>query len=132
MQWLLCVLSCVFPSQATSQPQKGQAELARAMVLEQSEQDLKGASFDGFGEDWPLSYADLAPYYDLVEDYVGITGMAEGVDELPDSRFHPPMGLSCAEWQVRQSRSAWQAMQVSRLCRAACPWPELKDRCESW
>jgi choline dehydrogenase-like flavoprotein len=66
-----------------------------------SEQDMKGASFDGFGEDWPLSYADLAPYYDKVEDYVGITGMAEGVDELPDGRFHPPMGLHCAERQVK-------------------------------
>jgi choline dehydrogenase-like flavoprotein len=66
-----------------------------------SEQDFKAASFDGFGEDWPLSYADLAPYYDKVEDYVGITGMAEGVDELPDGKFHPPMGLSCAERQVK-------------------------------
>ncbi len=66
-----------------------------------SEQDFKGASFDGFGEDWPLSYADLAPYYDKVEDYVGITGMAEGVFELPDGKFHPPMGMTCAERQVR-------------------------------
>jgi choline dehydrogenase-like flavoprotein len=66
-----------------------------------SEQDLKGASFDGYGDDWPLGYADLAPYYDLVEDYVGITGIAEGVPELPDGRFHPPMGMSCAETQLR-------------------------------
>lgn len=66
-----------------------------------SEQDLKGASFDGFGEDWPLGYADLAPYYDLVEDYVGITGISEGVDELPDGKFHPPMGMSCAETRFR-------------------------------
>jgi glucoside 3-dehydrogenase (cytochrome c) catalytic subunit len=66
-----------------------------------SEQDLKGASFDGYGDDWPLSYADLAPYYDLVEDYVGITGIAEGRDELPDGRFQPPMGMSCAEMRLR-------------------------------
>jgi choline dehydrogenase-like flavoprotein len=66
-----------------------------------SEQDFKGASFDGYGDDWPLGYADLAPYYDLVEDYVGITGIAEGVAELPDSRFHPPMGMTCAETQLR-------------------------------
>ena len=52
--------------------------------------------YDGFGEDWPLGYDDLAPYYDLVEDYVGITGIAEGVYELPDSKFHPPMGCACA------------------------------------
>jgi choline dehydrogenase-like flavoprotein len=66
-----------------------------------SEQDLKGASFDGYGDDWPLSYADLAPYYDIVEDYVGITGIAEGVPELPDSKFLPPMGMSCAETRLR-------------------------------
>jgi choline dehydrogenase-like flavoprotein len=66
-----------------------------------SDLDFKAASFDGYGEDWPLSYADLAPYYDIVEDYVGITGMAEGLDQLPDGKFQPPMGLSCAEQQVK-------------------------------
>jgi len=66
-----------------------------------SELDFKAASFDGFGEDWPLGYDDLAGYYDLVEEYVGITGMAEGVYELPDGRFHPPMGLTCAETRFR-------------------------------
>ena len=39
--------------------------------------------FDGYGEDWPLGYDDLAPYYDLVEDYVGICGHAEGVPSCP-------------------------------------------------
>ena len=43
-----------------------------------SQQDLKGKSFDGYGEDWPLSYDDLAPDYDIVEEYVGISGQAEG------------------------------------------------------
>ena len=66
-----------------------------------SQQDLKGKSFDGYGEDWPLSYDDLAPYYDHVEDYVGISGQAEGVPELPDGRFHPAMPMSCAETQFR-------------------------------
>ena len=66
-----------------------------------SEQDLKGRSFDGEGEDWPLTYADLAPYYDLVEDYVGISGQAEGVPELPDGRLQPPMSMTCAETRLR-------------------------------
>jgi choline dehydrogenase-like flavoprotein len=66
-----------------------------------SEQDLKGKSFDGYGEDWPLSYKDLVPYYELVEDYVGISGQAENVPELPDSHFHPAMPMSCAETQLR-------------------------------
>ena len=63
--------------------------------------DFKAASGDGYGEDWPLSYKDLVPYYDLVEEYVGITGIPEGVYELPDGRFHPPMGLTCAETLLR-------------------------------
>jgi choline dehydrogenase-like flavoprotein len=66
-----------------------------------SDLDFKAASFDGYGDDWPIGYADLAPYYDLVEDYVGITGIAEGVEELPDGRFQPPMGMTCAEMRLR-------------------------------
>jgi choline dehydrogenase-like flavoprotein len=83
-----------------------------------SDLDFKAASYDGFGEDWPIGYADLAPYYDIVEEYVGITGMAEGAAELPDGRFQPPMGMTCAEtlfrnkvreklgWTVTLGRSA--------------------------
>ncbi|MHB8734420.1 MAG: GMC oxidoreductase [Terriglobales bacterium] len=83
-----------------------------------SDLDFKAASHDGYGVDWPLGYADLAPYYDKVEEYVGITGVVEGVDELPDGKFHPPMGLTCAEtllkgavkdklgWNITLGRSA--------------------------
>jgi choline dehydrogenase-like flavoprotein len=66
-----------------------------------SEHDFKAASFDGYGEDWPISYDDVAPYYDLVEDYVGISGSPEGLYELPDSRFLPPMAMTCAEERLR-------------------------------
>ena len=44
-----------------------------------------------------FSYADLAPYYDIVEKYVGITGAAEGNEMLPDGQFLPPMKMSCGE-----------------------------------
>jgi choline dehydrogenase-like flavoprotein len=66
-----------------------------------SQQDLKGKSFDGYGDDWPLEYTDLSPYYDIVEEYVGINGQAEGVPELPDGKFLPPMPMTCAEMQLR-------------------------------
>lgn len=83
-----------------------------------SDLDFKAASHDGFGEDWPLAYKDLEPYYGLVEDYVGITGQAEGLPQLPDSHFQPPMALRCCEahfsarvkqklgWSVTAGRSA--------------------------
>ena len=66
-----------------------------------SQQDLKGYSFDGAGADWPLDYKDLVPYYELVEDYVGISGMVENIPELPDSKFQPSMPLTCVEDKVR-------------------------------
>jgi choline dehydrogenase-like flavoprotein len=66
-----------------------------------SQQDLKGYSFDGAGADWPLDYKDLVKYYELVEDYVGISGMVENNPELPDSKFLPSMPLTCVEDKVR-------------------------------
>jgi len=67
-----------------------------------SDTDFKAASFDGYGEDWPFSYADLAPYYDIVERYVGITGAAERDGMLPDGQFLPPMQMTCGEVRLRE------------------------------
>ncbi|MBK5297776.1 MAG: GMC family oxidoreductase [Vicinamibacteria bacterium] len=69
--------------------------------LRLSDMEFKAASHDGAGVDWPIGYADIAPYYDLVEDYVGIAGMTEGLAELPDGRFQPAMPLTCAETALR-------------------------------
>jgi choline dehydrogenase-like flavoprotein len=66
-----------------------------------SDTDFKAASRDGYGEDWPFSYAELAPYYDTVERYVGISGSAEGNDMLPDGQFLPPMLMTCGETMFR-------------------------------
>lgn len=92
-----------------------------------SELDFKAASFDGFGEDWPLGYDDLRPYYDLVEDYVGITGIAEGAYELPDSRFLPAMGLRCVERHVREKAKQKLGITVT-LGRAANLTKPIGDR----
>ncbi len=62
-----------------------------------SDADFKAASFDGAGADWPLAYADLAPYYDIVERYIGVSGAAEAHPLLPDGVFQPPMPMDCAE-----------------------------------
>lgn len=67
-----------------------------------SDLDFKAASLDGYGEDWPLSYQELAPYYDQVERYVGISGQAEGHPALPDGQFLPPMALTCGEQLLRR------------------------------
>jgi choline dehydrogenase-like flavoprotein len=83
-----------------------------------SDLDFKAASCDGYGDDWPLSYKDITPYYDLVEEYVGITGMPEGVDELPDGKFHPPMALTCTE-NLFRNRSKQKFGRVTTLGRSA-------------
>jgi choline dehydrogenase-like flavoprotein len=66
-----------------------------------SDLDFKAKAHDGYDADWPFSYADLAPYYDIVEEYVGISGQHEGVAELPDGKFQPAMPMTCAETRLR-------------------------------
>jgi choline dehydrogenase-like flavoprotein len=68
-----------------------------------SDYDFKAASRDGFGEDWPISYKDLEPYYDLVENFVGISGSYENLPQLPDSKFLPAMSLTCGEQILKRS-----------------------------
>ncbi len=79
----------------------GRTNVWGRVSLRLSDLDFKAASFDGYGEDWPLGYQDLAPYYDLVEEYVGVCGQPEGVEQLPDGKFQPSMALTCSEVQFR-------------------------------
>ncbi len=71
-----------------------------------SDLEFKAASRDGEGVDWPIAYADLVPYYEEVETYIGISGMAEGLAQLLDSRFQPAMGLTCEEMTLRSRLAA--------------------------
>ena len=68
-----------------------------------SDVDFKAASRDGYDVDWPFSYSDLAPFYDIVENYVGISGAPEKNEMLPDGQFLPPMKMSCGEIRLRDS-----------------------------
>jgi choline dehydrogenase-like flavoprotein len=79
----------------------GRTNVWGRVSLRFSDDDFQAASQDGYGENWPLGYSDIAPYYDLVEKYVGITGMAEGLAHLPDGQFQPPMPLTCQESAFR-------------------------------
>jgi choline dehydrogenase-like flavoprotein len=68
-----------------------------------SDLDFEANLRDGIAIDWPIRYADLAPWYDYVEDFAGITGESLGLPQLPDSKFLPPMELNCAEKIVREA-----------------------------
>jgi choline dehydrogenase-like flavoprotein len=64
--------------------------------------DFKSRSRDGLGDDWPISYADLSPYYDKVDDLVGVFGTAEGLPNEPDGRFLPAPAPRCYEHFVKK------------------------------
>jgi choline dehydrogenase-like flavoprotein len=68
-----------------------------------SDLDFTANLRDGIAVDWPIRYADLAPWYDYVEDFIGISGEPLGLPQLPDGKFLPPMPMNCAELAVKQA-----------------------------
>ncbi len=67
-----------------------------------SDLDFEANAREGIGVDWPIRYADLQPWYDYVEGFVGISGAAEGLSQLPDGKFLPAMPLTCVEEALRE------------------------------
>jgi len=67
-----------------------------------SEMDFNANKLDGFGVDWPIRYKDIAPWYDHVETFAGISGSKEGLEQLPDGQFLPPMEMNCVELEVKK------------------------------
>jgi choline dehydrogenase-like flavoprotein len=65
-----------------------------------SDFDFEANARDGIAIDWPIRYKDLAPWYDHVEKFIGVSGSAEGLAQLPDGHFLPPMDMTCVEKQV--------------------------------
>ena len=65
-----------------------------------SDVDFEANANDGHGVDWPIRYKDIAPWYDYVEPFVGISGSIENLPQLPDGKFLPPMEMNCIEKQV--------------------------------
>jgi choline dehydrogenase-like flavoprotein len=78
-----------------------------------SDNEFKAAGRDGYGEDWPLSYKELEPYYDLVESYIGVSASREGLPQMPDGQFLPPMNLSCGALKAKEvieRKFGWRVM----------------------
>lgn len=89
-------------------------------VYRWSDLDFEANRQDGLGIDWPIRYADIAPWYDHVERFIGVSGQAEGLPQLPDGQFLPPMELNCAERVVRDAlRKKWGGERVLTIGRSA-------------
>jgi choline dehydrogenase-like flavoprotein len=65
--------------------------------------DFESNLKDGHGVDWPIRYKDIEPWYDYVEDFIGVSGQAERLPQLPDGKFLPPMEMNCAEIVMKQA-----------------------------
>jgi choline dehydrogenase-like flavoprotein len=108
-----------------------------------SDLDFEADAREGIAVDWPIRYRDIAPWYDYVEDFTGISGRAEGLPQLPDGKFLPPMEMNCIETdfagKIRQHYTdrivtiarvanlsqGWKGRgpcQYRNLCERGCPF----------
>ena len=89
-----------------------------------SDLDFEANARDGHGVDWPIRYKDIAPWYDYVERFAGISGSREGLPQLPDGQFLPPMEMNCLEQQVKERIAkafGGRAMTIGRVANLTQP-----------
>lgn len=101
-----------------------------------SDLDFEANAKDGHGVDWPIRYKDLAPWYDYVESYIGVSGRAEGLAHLPDGKFLPPMDLNCVEEDFRDKvaeKFRGRKITIGRVAHltAALPHDPSRGICQS-
>lgn len=89
-----------------------------------SDLDFEANARDGVAVDWPIRYRDLAPWYDYAERFAGISGSRDGLSQLPDGQFLPPMEMNCLERQVRDRIAkafGGRAMIIGRVANLTQP-----------
>ncbi len=67
-----------------------------------SDLDFEANMKDGHGVDWPIRYKEIAPWYDYVESFIGVSGSVEKIPQLPDGIFQPPFEMNCVEKSFKQ------------------------------
>lgn len=94
-----------------------------------SDIDFEANAKDGIAVDWPIRYKDIAPWYDYVEGFAGISGTRDGLPQLPDGNFQPPMELNCVEKDVaarmKQHYNNQRHLIIGRVANITQP---LQDR----
>jgi choline dehydrogenase-like flavoprotein len=103
-----------------------------------SDLDFEANAKDGIAIDWPIRYKDLAPWYDHVEKFAGISGSKQGLTQLPDGEFLPPFELNCVEKDVADRiKQKWKGdrhLFIGRVANLSAPIPgrtqcQYRDRC---
>lgn len=90
-----------------------------------SDLDFEANVKEGVGVDWPIRYKDIAPWYDYVEQFAGISGRAEGLPHLPDGCFLPPMDFNTIEEHFKASveqKYPQRKVTIARLANLTRGW----------
>jgi choline dehydrogenase-like flavoprotein len=103
-----------------------------------SDFDFEGNAKDGWAIDWPIRYKDIEPWYDHVERFAGVSGSKEGLPQLPDGQFLPPMEMNCVERDVasriKDHYKGTRHMIIGRVANLTAPIPgrtqcQFRNRC---
>jgi choline dehydrogenase-like flavoprotein len=88
-----------------------------------SDLDFEANAKENIAVDWPIRYKDIAPWYDYAETFAGISGSMEGLPQLPDGKFMPPMELNCVEKDVaaRIKEKMGRSMIIGRVANITQP-----------
>jgi choline dehydrogenase-like flavoprotein len=84
-----------------------------------SDLDFEANAKDGYGVDWPIRYKDIAPWYSHVEKFIGVSGEALNLPQLPDSEFLPPMELNCLEKHFKDTLTEKYQDRIMTIGRVA-------------
>ncbi len=89
-----------------------------------SDLDFTANAKDGVAVDWPIRYKDIAPWYDYVESHIGVSGKNEGLSQLPDGKFLPPMEFTCVEQDIAdhiKNKYSDRIMTIGRVANLSVP-----------
>jgi choline dehydrogenase-like flavoprotein len=91
-----------------------------------NEEDFMANQKDGHGVDWPIRYKDIAPWYDKVEKYIGVSGQNEGLEVLPDGHFLPAMAMTAPEkhFQAAMKSKLNRPVTLGRTAHLTKPGPQ--------
>jgi choline dehydrogenase-like flavoprotein len=98
-----------------------------------SDMDYEANVKEGIAIDWPVRYKDISPWYDYVEKFAGISGNKDGLTQLPDGQFQPPMEMNCVEkdiaTRIKEKYSNKRSLIIGRVANLTVPLQE-RTKCQ--